>query len=687
MELAEYASESVILYDLAGSIRYCNAASARLYGWAQADAVGRSFDDLQVEGACQAPSWRSIVAAGGWRGGALRRRSETGEAFIASVRLVVRSDVSGNAQDVVEYSELAYGDAASATRPADTGHHDRLAVWELDITGLDSLRAGDGATPLAVASSGALSGGGLEAILAAVRVLDLNAEAMRLFGLPMDRDHLVTRPLGGLWPEQSQPVLADLILALGAKTNDALERREISTAGWLDDVVLTGWRSGDPRRRGAVFVTISGKVNAAIALDELEARQDRYRNTLSTMPIPIFQVEAGEAEKMLQRFLATELTEGMGEMPTYVAQHPEFVDRIHEIVTVADVNDQAMTLMGATHRSQLTRPIDYFFSLAPEAGRRVFLAYCAGAASHVEEIKIRTLDGRLQDVLFVAMFPSVGQRLYNTIVVMIDNTARLEAEIKFRHLQADFARAARLSTLGELTASIAHEIKQPISAMLTNAETSLRWLARDEPNLMKVAQLTERVAESARHASDIINRIQDMAGKREPARVPLDLNEIVAQAINFVRHDTDEKAIAMSLDLATDLPRVLGDRVQLQQVCVNLLVNSIQALMPVTPEQREIRIATRWRDRDAVVLTVRDTGPGIPDADLDRVFEGFFTTKTEGMGIGLAICQSIVSTHGGDITVANHPEGGALFMITLPVMRKPGEARPFRPIDPQVNQP
>ncbi len=678
MELAEHACESVILYDLNGSIQYCNAASARLYGWAQADALGRRFDDLQVVGACQAPAWRSIVEAGGWRDGTLRRRSEAGEALIASVRLIVRSDATGRAQDVVEYSERAYGDAASAKQSDDTGRQERLAVWELDITGLDPFLDGDDAAPIAAASPPAISGERLEAMLAAVRVLDLNAEAMRLFGLPMDRDHLVTRSLGGLWPEQSQPVLSDLLLALASKTDGALERREISAAGWLDDVVLTGWRPRDPRCRGAVVVTISGKVNVGVALDELEARQNRYRNTLSTMPIPIFQVEAGDADKLVQRLLATEVTAGMGGMPTYVAQHPAFVDRIHEIVTVTDVNEQAMALMGATHRSQLTRPIDYFFSLAPEAGRRVFLAYCAGATSHVEEIKIRTLDGRLQDILFVVMFPGAGQRLYNTIVVMIDNTARLEAEIKFRRLEADFARAARLSTLGELTASIAHEIKQPISAMLINAETSLRWLARDEPNLAKVAQLAERIADSARHASDIINRIQDMAGKREPARAPLDLNEIVAQAVNFVRHDTDEKAIAVSLDLATDLPRVLGDRVQLQQVCVNLLVNSVQALMPAPPERREIRIATRLGDRGAVALSVRDTGPGIPDADLDRVFEGFFTTKTDGMGIGLAICQSIVSTHGGNIAVANHPEGGALFMITLPIMRKPGEAQPGR---------
>jgi signal transduction histidine kinase len=661
MELAEHAFESVILYDLTGSIRYCNVASAMLYGWRQAEALGRGFDSLQADSVCDAPSWASIVAAGGWSG-TLRRRSDTGAEVMTSVRLVVRLDPSGRAQDVIEYSDRRPDDAASAVLGPDARRRNRTACWELDITGLALSHGEPGA-------SMALSGDGLEALLAAVRVKDLNTEAMRLFGLPMDRDRLVALPLGGLWPERSHPVLAELILALAARTDDATERREISAAGWLDDVVLTGWRAGDPRCLGTIFVTISGKVNAAVALHELEARQDRYRNMLSAMPIPIFQVDAGAADRMLQRLLETDLKGDLGEMSAYVAKRPDFVEQIHQIVTVTDVNEQAMALMGATDKSQLLRPVQYFFATAPDAARRVLLAHCTEVNSHVEEIKIQTLDGRLQDVLFVVMFPGAGQRLDNTIVVMLDNTARLEAETKFRRLQDDFARAARLSTLGELTASIAHEVKQPISAMLTNAETSLRWLARDEPNLAKVTQLTERITESARRASDIINRIQDMAGKREPARVPLDLNDTVAQAVNFVRHDTDEKAIAVHLELASDLPPVLGDRVQLQQIVVNLLVNSVQALTPVIADRAAIWISTCLGDREAVVVTVRDTGPGIPDADLERVFDGFFTTKSEGMGIGLAICQSIASTHGGSIAAANHPEGGALFTITLPVMR------------------
>lgn len=544
--------------------------------------------------------------------------------------------------------------------PFSTAHRrDRTACWQLDIAGVRPL--------LEVATRDGWSGNQLDALLDAVRALDLNPAAIRLFGLPMDRDHLVNRSITALWPQASRPHLAKLILALALKADGAPERRDIGSVGWLNDVVLTGWRAGDARCADTIFVTVGGEVDVAAALRELEARQDRYRNMISTMPFPIWQVDATAADRLIMR-LVPDGAGGVGDVPAYLADHPELIDRVHDIVLVTDVNEQAMAMMGASDRSQLIGPVKYFFAAAPEAARRVFLAHCAGANSHVEAIKIPTLDGRMQDVLYVVMFPGPGQRLDNTIVVMIDNTARLETETKLRRVEADFARAARLSTLGELTASIAHEIKQPISAMLTNAETSLRWLARDEPNLPKVQQLTERIAESARRASDIINRIQDMAGKREPTRTPLDLNEAVAQAVNFVRHDTDEKAITVSLDLAADLPRVLGDRVQLQQIVVNLLVNSMQALMLVSTDRPEIQIASRLDEQGDVAVTVRDTGPGIPDADLERVFDGFFTTKSEGMGIGLAICQSIATTHGGAIAAANHPRGGALFTIRLPAL-------------------
>ena len=284
----------------------------------------------------------------------------------------------------------------------------------------------------------------------------------------------------------------------------------------------------------------------------------------------------------------------------------------------------------------------------------------------MEELKVRTFDGRLLDVLLLMTFPVPGERLDTTILMMIDNTARLEAEAKLRKIEADFSHAARLSTLGEMTTSIAHEIKQPLSAILMNAQTSLRYLRRAEPNLGKVDILTSRVVESAQRAGDIIGRIQDMAGKREATSTLLDFNDVIRQCVVFLRHESEDKGVVITTKLQQDLPAVRGDRIQLQQVIVNLIVNSIQAMKTAPHVHRDIYLETRLDENARVVFSIRDTGTGIPVDHLDQIFDGFFTTKEGGLGIGLAICQSIIKAHEGEIAASNRPEGGAMFGFSIP---------------------
>jgi two-component system sensor kinase FixL len=503
----------------------------------------------------------------------------------------------------------------------------------------------------------------LERALDAVRVFDVNDAAIRLFGLAGDRERLMARPIASLWPEQGRAALADLLSALAANDRDTTETREISTLGPLTDVVLTGWRASHARCADTVFVRIRGTENPSSALLDLMASQDRYRNMISSLPLPLLQVDARPAGRIFDRLRAN----GITDIDTYLREHPELVEIACDIVLVTDANQEAVTLLGAHDRTQLIGPVAYVFTGTPGSGRRVTIAHFMGLRNYVEEFKIKTFDGRLLDVLLLMTFPVPGERLDTTLIMMVDNTARLRAEVRLREVESDFRHAARLSTLGELTASIAHEVKQPLSAILTNAETSQRWLARDEPNLPKVLQLTERISASARRASDIIERIQDMAGKREPVRSRHDLNEVVREALVFVRHECHDKSVKVSLTLGDDLPPILGDRIQLQQVVVNLLVNSIQAMRPVDRDQREIALTTALENAGRVTLTVRDSGPGIPSDHLDRVFEGFFSTKEDGMGIGLAICQSIIAAHGGTITATNHPEGGAVFRVAVPV--------------------
>ncbi|MEP7453608.1 ATP-binding protein [Phyllobacterium sp. SB3] len=503
----------------------------------------------------------------------------------------------------------------------------------------------------------------LDMLLATVQIVDANDEAIRLFCLPAERDRIIDRPITSLWPEQSRAALGDLLTTIVSSNHTGPVTREIPVVDQLQQVVLTGWRAFDPRCSDTVFVRVSAVLNTPRAVIELEASQNRYRNLISSLPIPVWQIDARPAGRIFDRLRAG----GVTDMAAYSDQHPEIVELTHDIVQVFDVNNEAMVLFGGKHRSDFIGSVKYLFSTTPGADKRVMLAHASGARNHVEELKVRTFDGRVLDVLLLMTFPVPGERLDTTILMMIDNTPKLEAESKLRKVESDLSHAARLSTLGEMTTSIAHEIKQPLSAILMNAQTSLRYLRRDEPNLEKVDRLTSRVIESAQRANDIIGRIQDMADKRTASPVALDLNDIVRQCVVFLRHESEEKNVAVKMKLQADLPAIRGDRIQLQQVIVNLMVNSIQAMRDASNIHREIHLETNVIENGRVAFSARDTGTGIQHDHMDKIFDGFFTTKEGGLGIGLAICQSIIKAHGGQISAHNHPQGGAVFSFSIPL--------------------
>jgi C4-dicarboxylate-specific signal transduction histidine kinase len=232
-------------------------------------------------------------------------------------------------------------------------------------------------------------------------------------------------------------------------------------------------------------------------------------------------------------------------------------------------------------------------------------------------------------------------------------------------VQAEFAHAARVSMLGELTASIAHEVNQPLAAIATNASAGLRWLDRAEPNISEVRALTQRIIADAQRAADIIARVRDMAGHRTPEPASLAINDLVEEAMLFLAHELQGQRVRLTLALANRLPHVLVDRTQIQQVVVNLAVNGVQAMTQVSPERRHLTVRTSLAD-GAVRVAVEDTGPGVSAIDQPRVFDSFFTTKRDGMGMGLPICRSIVESHGGAIDARNLESGGAVFAFTLP---------------------
>ena len=265
-------------------------------------------------------------------------------------------------------------------------------------------------------------------------------------------------------------------------------------------------------------------------------------------------------------------------------------------------------------------------------------------------------------------FFDAGGRFLGYRGVSTDITAVIradEAEQALRKAQAELAHVTRVTTLGELAASIAHEINQPLAALIANAEACLSWLGRDPPDLAAARRSVEWIVDDAHRASEVIRRVRALAKKTDTEKALLDVNELVREAMALVQRELAKNEVSLRMELAPGLPSIYGDRVQLQQVIINLVMNGIEAMQSVSDRLRRLTIRTGQDDRARVCLTVADSGAGIPDADTKRIFTPFFTTKSGGMGMGLAICRSIVESHGGRLSAFRSEEGGATFQFVL----------------------
>ncbi len=231
----------------------------------------------------------------------------------------------------------------------------------------------------------------------------------------------------------------------------------------------------------------------------------------------------------------------------------------------------------------------------------------------------------------------------------------------------ELAHATRVTMLGELAASIAHEVSQPLAAITTHGEAGLRWLRRDIPNLDEACHAFEAMASNARRSSEIIRRIRALASKSEPTFAPLGINSLVVETIDLLDREVKRYGAVVKMDLSPGELTVNGDRVQLQQVLINLAVNGLQAMSSIQDRARELRLQTRIEEGRRVSITVEDSGVGISPEVAAKLFSAFFTTKAEGMGLGLSICRSIVEGHGGSISCAAPSARGASMQIALPV--------------------
>jgi PAS domain S-box-containing protein len=284
---------------------------------------------------------------------------------------------------------------------------------------------------------------------------------------------------------------------------------------------------------------------------------------------------------------------------------------------------------------------------------------------HFETVRIGKNGSLLDVALTISPMRDVAGRIVGASKLARDITERKRAEEALRQAQADLARVNRVTTMGELTASLAHEVNQPIGAAVTNASTCLRWLAGDTPNLEEARAAALRVVTDGRRAAEIISRVRQLFKKGTPERELVDVNEVLREMTVLLQGEASRHNISVRTELAADLPQAMGDRVQLQQVLMNLIVNSIDAMKTVDG-MRELAINSRLLENEVILVSVSDTGVGLPPQQADQIFNAFFTTKLHGTGMGLRISGSIVESHGGRLWAEDHAPRGARFHFTLP---------------------
>jgi signal transduction histidine kinase len=413
-----------------------------------------------------------------------------------------------------------------------------------------------------------------------------------------------------------------------------------------------------------ITTLLAAKVKSAISV--LGESERRYRHIFLATGVAILEMDFSEVGAAIAALKAA----GRRSIDAVRAEDPGFARQTLSMIRLINANDTTLKMFGSASVDDFRLALPRLVPKEMEGSLWSMLATLwDGGVSYEAESLMDTVDGRRLNVLFTVAVSTDRPDLGQVLVTIMDVTARRRAEDALHHSQAELAHVTRVATLGELTASIAHEVNQPLAAIVTNGEAGLRWLDRSVPELQEGRTSLQSMISDAKRASAVIKRLRTLSSKSAPQQAAFGLDELIAETVTLMRRELDRHQANLSLELDETLPSVFGDRVQIQQVLINLIVNACQAMDAIKGRARDLCIGCSVAD-SAIEMTVTDSGPGFDPDMASSLFNAFYTTKANGMGMGLSICRSILEAHGGRIRANATRDAGATFTVSLPIHRE-----------------
>ncbi|WP_296433490.1 MULTISPECIES: PAS domain-containing sensor histidine kinase [unclassified Rhizobium] len=395
---------------------------------------------------------------------------------------------------------------------------------------------------------------------------------------------------------------------------------------------------------------------------EIRESEARYRSIFDGARVALWERDYSRLHAYLSELKAA----GVTDLEDHARRHPEIIDHCIGLLRTVAANEAARELVGTSANSGSRESMADFIASGDKTFLHLMNAMFTGQPYFEGKGRITTDSGEIRQVLLSISFPEDTAAFNRVVVGMVDITQREMTEAALVEARAEFAKASKAATIGALSASLAHELNQPLGAIAVNAQTLIRWLDRDPPDLSAIRRSAERIIRDGQRASDIIHNTRNLLTQQESKAEWIDLSTLIDETRSLVEHDLKRDGIAVTVRPGEGVPQVKSVRVEIQQVMINLMTNAIQAINGAKCPVREIIVEIQPAD-GMVGVSVRDSGPGISPEGMEKLFTPFYTTKAEGLGMGLSICRSTLESRGGKLDGFNHPDGGAVFKMTLPI--------------------